>query len=91
MIVSEDEIKHDSKSLPISLPAFLDRSKWRSMTPKVDAKRALDIYTGTMACPDGAIMLENGKMKINYSACTDCLVCLRETPFNAISEEKVEK
>ncbi|MBS3054392.1 MAG: hypothetical protein J4431_02565 [Candidatus Aenigmarchaeota archaeon] len=91
MIISEEEIKHDAKMLPVCMPAFLDRSKWNSVAPKVNAKRALDPYPGAMSCPDEAITVENGKMKINYSACTGCLVCLRETPFNAISEEKVNR
>lgn len=86
-----DEIKYNAKELPVSMPAFLDRSKWAAMHPVVDSKKALDAYAGTISCPDSAITLENGKMKINYSACTGCLICLRETPFNAVSEEKVNK
>ena len=91
MIVTQEEIKYDSKAAPVSAIAFQNRADWRLFTPRIDAKKALDPYTGAAACPDGAIDVKDGKMKINYDACTGCLLCLRETPFRAISDEKVEK
>lgn len=88
---SLDEINYEPKALPLSLPAELDKSSWRDSMPKVDAKKAKDPYSGTIMCPEAAIMVEKGKMIIVSDACTGCLICLRETPYTAISEEKVEK
>jgi Pyruvate/2-oxoacid:ferredoxin oxidoreductase delta subunit len=86
-----EELKFDKKALPLSKVTALDRSKWGKSIPKIDNTLARDMYTGTIACPDSAIEVTEGKMNIINNACTGCLICLRETPFNAVSEERVEK
>jgi 2-oxoacid:acceptor oxidoreductase delta subunit (pyruvate/2-ketoisovalerate family) len=86
-MISEEEIKYDSKKLPfISMKESKQR---RDFKPKIDLKKCEKTYNCFLFCPTGAIKISNiGNPEIDYDLCDGCLICLRECPTGAITEER---
>ncbi|MGB9703409.1 MAG: 4Fe-4S dicluster domain-containing protein [Candidatus Micrarchaeales archaeon] len=69
--------------------------EWRVERPVIDYKKCKNCLVCFMYCPEGAIEIKNGKVKINYKYCKGCGVCVNECPLKAIhfesEKEKVKK
>ncbi len=82
-----NEVKYDDKRLPVSQPQPSARPV-RVHKPKIDLKKCEKNYNCIVFCPHNAINKnKNGFPVIDYNRCTGCLICLRECPVFAISEE----
>ena len=61
---------------------------WRSQKPIRDKEKCINCLICWIYCPDGAIIVENEKIKeINYDYCKGCGICKNECPMNAIMME----
>jgi pyruvate ferredoxin oxidoreductase delta subunit len=61
---------------------------WRSQKPIRDKEKCINCLICWIYCPDGAIIVENEKIKeINYDYCKGCGICENECPMNAIMME----
>ena len=90
-MILEEEAKYGS--LPIinahiqELPARV-----RVVKPHIDLKKCGKNYHCVVFCPTGAIKIDaKGFPTIDYNLCNGCLICLRECPTFAISEEHENK
>ena len=64
-------------------------SAFRINKPKINLSACQKNYRCVVYCPRDAIEIKpNGFPQINYDKCDGCLVCLRECPAIAISEER---
>ncbi len=91
--VVDDQVKYDAKKIPIVNANLSEPSKVvRVLRPKIDLKVCRNNYNCIVFCPHDAIHRnETGRPVINYDMCTGCLICLRECPTNAISEDREVK
>jgi len=62
--------------------------RWKAFTPVLDPKKCEPNCISIALCPRQAISVLNNKPKIDYDLCDGCLICLRECPHGAITEEK---
>jgi pyruvate ferredoxin oxidoreductase gamma subunit len=82
----EDFIKYDEK-LPVSEKISKETAA-KNHRPKINQKLCQKSYNCAVFCPAGAIeILKSGLPSINYDICNGCLICLRECPHSAITEE----
>lgn len=77
---SESEIKPKLEAQVAAAPVF-----WRAVKPVADPKIPAD-RACALFCPHGAIAWADGRVKIDYSRCDGCLICLRECHSGAIKE-----
>jgi len=78
---SEAEIKPKLEARAAIAPEF-----WRAVRPVVDQKIPAD-RSCALFCPHNAIVwTPDQKIKIDYSRCDGCLICLRECHSGAIKE-----
>ncbi|MFX1257519.1 MAG: pyruvate synthase subunit PorD [Promethearchaeota archaeon] len=62
---------------------------WRAQKPIRNEEKCLHCLVCWIFCPDGAIIVENEKIKeINYDYCKGCGICANECPIQAISMEE---
>jgi len=62
---------------------------WRSKRPIRDEEKCIHCLICWAYCPDGAIIVENEKIKeINYDYCKGCGICANECPKEAITMEE---
>ncbi len=59
---------------------------WRSSKPVVTDK-CIGCGICVDFCPEGCIIVENKKSKIDYDYCKGCLICANVCPVKAIKEE----
>ena len=65
---------------------------WRIFKPKIDLKKCGKHMACVIFCPHNCISVDKkGYPVIDYNICTGCLICLRECPSIAISEEREGK
>ncbi len=86
-MIPESEIKYDIKKMPTSTNAGEWGSVLRIFRPIVINQRCVKCGVCAVVCPDNCILMK-GFPAINYNVCTGCLICLRECPVGAISEER---
>lgn len=85
---AEAEIKYDEK-LEREKPDAEKTSGWRVFLPKIDLKKCGKNYRCFIFCPHDAVDIrKDGFPAIDADKCTGCLICLRECPTSAISEER---
>lgn len=61
----------------------------RQFKPLIDIKKCSKNYKCLIFCPKNAITAnKSGFPVIDYNICDGCLICLRECPVAAISEER---
>jgi 2-oxoacid:acceptor oxidoreductase delta subunit (pyruvate/2-ketoisovalerate family) len=77
----ESEIKQTEKQVEKDI-------RWKAFIPVLDPKKCDPTCPCIVYCPRQAIVIANNKPKIDYSLCDGCLICLRECPHGAITEEK---
>ncbi|MBI2075813.1 MAG: 4Fe-4S binding protein [Candidatus Aenigmarchaeota archaeon] len=80
-MIAEDGIKEKKPTQAEVFPV-------RVFRPRLELKKCKKTYGCYAACPENAIVIEKGFPKINYDVCTGCLICLRECPCGAITEER---
>ncbi len=87
-MISQDDARAENK-LPIIQPVQQELpSRMRVQKPKIDLKKCEKNFNCLVFCPHNAITIgKTGFPVIDYSICTGCLVCLRECPTFAITEE----
>ena len=62
---------------------------WRAKKPIRDENKCSHCPICWMYCPDGAIIIENKKIKeINFDFCKGCGICASECPKEAIKMEE---
>ena len=85
-MIEEQEAKF---VIPIIQPQQQEQpSRLRVFKPKIDLKKCEKNYNCIVSCPHDAISSRSdGFPVIDYSLCTGCLICLRECPTFAITEE----
>jgi 2-oxoacid:acceptor oxidoreductase delta subunit (pyruvate/2-ketoisovalerate family) len=93
MMIPENEAKYDEKKAPFSAPvAQQSPARMRAIRPKIDPKKCEKNYSCLVFCPHNAISLDKNNIPvIDYNVCTGCLICLRECPCFAITEEQEKK
>lgn len=64
---------------------------WRTIRPVLLKDKCTGCGTCQKYCPDGAIKIVNGKMKINIDYCKGCAICSVECPTHSIIMKKEEK
>lgn len=85
---TEDEIKYD-ENLEGRKTEREKLSSWRVFLPKIDTKKCEKNYRCFIFCPHDAVDIrKDGFPSIDAAKCTGCLICLRECPTTAISEER---
>jgi len=63
---------------------------WRTFRPVVNEEKCTDCLLCWIYCPDGSIIVEDGKRKgFHYDHCKGCGICADVCPFGAI--EMVEE
>ena len=74
----------------VGIGSFIENKTggWRVFMPLVDEARCTGCKICWFYCPEGAIMMANGKAKINYDYCKGCGICANECPFKAIKMER---
>ncbi len=92
-MINESEAKYDEKKAPFNAPKMQEApSRMRAIKPKIDTKKCEKNYSCLVYCPHNAITTDkNGFPVIDYNVCTGCLICLRECPCFAITEEHEKK
>jgi|WetSurMetagenome_2_1015567.scaffolds.fasta_scaffold1151713_2 2-oxoacid:acceptor oxidoreductase delta subunit (pyruvate/2-ketoisovalerate family) len=86
-IVNDNEIVYDQKK--VAVVKNVTESVMRTYRPRIDLKKCQKTYNCFMFCPRNAILINaEGHPVINYTLCDGCLICLRECPAVAITEEK---
>ena len=85
-MISQEETKF---VIPIIQPYQQESpSRLRVLKPRIDLKKCQKNYNCVVFCPYNAISInKNGYPVIDYDLCTGCLICLRECPAFAITEE----
>ena len=85
-MIDEQEAKF---SIPVLQPSQQQSpSRLRVIKPKIDLKKCQKNYNCIVSCPHNAISVaKTGFPVIDYNLCTGCLICLRECPSFAITEE----
>ena len=69
-----------------------ETGSWRTFKPIRDEKKCNHCLLCWIFCPDGAILVENKKIKgIDYVHCKGCGICAKECPKDAITMVKEEK
>lgn len=63
---------------------------WRNKKPIVSLEKCVGCLKCYMHCPDGVIIKENGKVKIDYDFCKGCGICVKECRLHAIKMEVEE-
>ncbi|MBI5148809.1 4Fe-4S binding protein [Candidatus Pacearchaeota archaeon] len=63
---------------------------WRTMKPIVLKNKCTACGICAKFCPDGAIIIKNKKMSVDYEHCKGCAICSVECPSHSIimKEEK---
>lgn len=85
---TEAEIKYDDR-LEKKKAEPEKPSSWRVFTPRIDLKKCEKNYRCFIFCPHDAIDIrKDGFPSVDAAKCTGCLICLRECPTSAISEER---
>ena len=88
-MIDEKEAKYLVKKVSVAPPGCDKPEKLRVMKPKIDLKICEKNYECVAYCPRNAIdITESGYPSIVNDLCDGCLICLRECPTNAISEER---
>lgn len=64
---------------------------WRTMRPVVLNDKCNACGICAKFCPDGAIIIKNGKMHVDYDYCKGCAICSVECPPHSIIMKKEEK
>ncbi|HIG96949.1 MAG TPA: 4Fe-4S binding protein [Candidatus Aenigmarchaeota archaeon] len=85
-MINENDAKF---GIPVLQPGQQELpSRLRVLKPKIDLKKCQKNYNCMVSCPHNAITVHaNGYPTIDYNLCTGCLICLRECPAFAITEE----
>ncbi|HLC76782.1 MAG TPA: 4Fe-4S binding protein [archaeon] len=85
-MINEEEVKF---MIPVIQPAQQELpARLRVLKPKIDLKKCQKNFNCVVFCPTNAISVgKNGFPVIDYDLCNGCLICLRECPAFAISEE----
>jgi pyruvate ferredoxin oxidoreductase delta subunit len=65
-----------------------ENASWRTELPVIDAARCKKCQRCYILCPEGTIIIENGRYSIDKSFCKGCGICAKECPFNAIAMVK---
>jgi pyruvate ferredoxin oxidoreductase delta subunit len=61
---------------------------WRTQKPVIDRDLCTNCLTCWVNCPDGAILVEDGKFKgFDYDHCKGCAICVGVCPKKAIHME----
>ena len=61
----------------------------RNVKPKISMAICQKNFHCVVFCPKNAVTVNaKGEPNINYDLCDGCLICLRECPAYAITEEK---
>jgi 2-oxoacid:acceptor oxidoreductase delta subunit (pyruvate/2-ketoisovalerate family) len=64
-------------------------SENRAVRPRIRLNKCEKNYCCAAYCPRNAISIDSrGFPAVNYDLCDGCLICLRECPAVAITEEK---
>ena len=80
---SESEVKEQPTSAQQKV------ADWRLFKPNIDLKVCQKNYRCVVFCPHNAIQTKkDGYPVVNAESCTGCLICLRECPTSAITEER---
>jgi len=59
---------------------------WRSIVPILDKSLCIDCLTCWIYCPDGSIIVENGKLNgLKLTHCKGCGICAKVCPKKAIT------
>jgi len=59
---------------------------WRSIAPVLDKEKCINCLTCWIYCPDGSILVEDGKIKgVKLSHCKGCGICAKVCPKDAIA------
>ncbi|MCL2509559.1 MAG: 4Fe-4S binding protein [Methanomassiliicoccaceae archaeon] len=59
---------------------------WRSIVPVLDKSLCIDCLTCWIYCPDGSILVENGKLNgLKLTHCKGCGICAKVCPKKAIT------
>jgi len=85
---SIEEVKYDESLQPrkkdVEKPSNL-----RIFIPRIDTKKCEKNYRCFVYCPHDAVDIrKDGFPSIDPIKCTGCLLCLRECPTSAITEER---
>ena len=65
--------------------ARLETGSWRTYVPITDLEKCVHCMTCWVLCPDGAILVEDGKkVGTDLEHCKGCGVCATECPVKAI-------
>ena len=85
-MINEEEVKF---MIPVIQPHQQELpQRLRVLKPKIDLKKCEKNYNCLVFCPHNAISVNKvGFPAIDYNLCTGCLICLRECPTFAITEE----
>ncbi len=85
-MINEEEVKF---IIPVIQPQQQEMpARLRVLKPRIDLKKCEKNYNCLVFCPHNAISVnKTGFPAIDYSLCTGCLICLRECPTFAITEE----
>lgn len=86
----DEQIRYDVKKMPVLSTNISEPPKnVRLQKPRIDLKLCQKNYNCVIFCPHNAIAKNaSGQPVIDYEICTGCLICLRECPAMAISEER---
>ncbi len=57
---------------------------WRSYYPSINTDKCKSCNLCYLACPEGVIYKEEGKLKIDYRFCKGCGICAKECKVSAI-------
>ena len=87
----ESQIKYEPGKIPI-INAGGPQKPVRFFKPRINLQACNNEFNCIVFCPHDAIdKNDKGRPVVDYNLCTGCLICLRECPSNAISEEKEQR